>query len=253
MSQIREDFLWVEKWRPTKVADCVLPSDLQEPFLEYVESGKIPNLIFAGKPGINSKGIGLAVNGMYSTADDWTRLAKPFHLRCYDILRSNSMDRALKVLTSSPRSCTANYIIGHSPRRAVDVELAPDKLRLIYSDGGIISHANHFVNPDVLGVSEPPNPRRFLSEFRQQRMELLLKKQPQLDISNIQKILKDHENNPQSLCRHRDASLSESQHTITKTAMIMDLDERKLWATDGQPCKSIFEEFSIMINNYLFK
>ena len=40
MSQIREDFLWVEKWRPSKVADCVLPSDLQEPFLEYDESGK---------------------------------------------------------------------------------------------------------------------------------------------------------------------------------------------------------------------
>ena len=63
------------------------------------------------------------------------------------------------------------------------------------------------------------------------------------DILGIQNILKDHENNPQSLCRHRDNTLPESQHTITKTAMIMDLDEKKMWVTDGQPCKVEFEEF----------
>ena len=75
-------------------------------------------------------------------------------------------------------------------------------------------------------------------------MKNLLNEQVPLDISGIQNILKDHENNPQSLCRHRDDELPESQHTITKTAMIMDLNEKKLWATDGQPCKAEFEEFS---------
>ena len=47
----RDDFLWVEKYRPSKVSDCVLPSDLQEPFSEYVEQGKVPNLILTGGPG----------------------------------------------------------------------------------------------------------------------------------------------------------------------------------------------------------
>ena len=47
----RDDFLWVEKYRPSKVSDCVLPSDLQEPFSEYVEQGKVPNLILCGGPG----------------------------------------------------------------------------------------------------------------------------------------------------------------------------------------------------------
>ena len=47
----RDDFLWVEKYRPPKVSDCVLPSDLQEPFSEYVEQGKVPNLILCGGPG----------------------------------------------------------------------------------------------------------------------------------------------------------------------------------------------------------
>jgi len=61
----------------------------------------------------------------------------------------------------------------------------------------------------------------------------------------VQEILKDHEHQPQSLCRHRDDALPESQHTITKTAMIMDLEERKMWVTGGQPCKAEFEEYSL--------
>ena len=47
----RDDFLWVEKYRPKKITDCILPSDLQEPFSEYVEQGKVPNMLLCGGPG----------------------------------------------------------------------------------------------------------------------------------------------------------------------------------------------------------
>ena len=162
----------------------------------------------------------------------------------YDEIIKQNMNGIMNVLIGTPRSCTANFIVGHAPQQVVNVELAPDKLRLIDPENGILSHANHFDDPNVLGVSEPPNPRRHLSEFRQKRMETLLNKQIPLDIPDIQNILKDHENYPQSLCRHRDKTLPEFQHTITKTAMIMDLYEKKMWVTDGQPCKSEFVEFS---------
>ncbi len=208
--------------------------------LSYIEAG-----IFAGKPGMNSEGIGLTVNGMYSTDDDWARFKKPFHLRCYEALRSRHMEEVLESLIGTPRSCTANFIVGHAPDKVVDVELAPDMLRIIDPKNGVLSHANHFSNPDVLGVSEPPNPRRHFSEFRQKRMKTLLNTQKPLDIPNIQTILRDHKNNPQSLCRHQDNTLPESQHTITKTAMIMDLEEKKMWVTNGQPCVEKFEEYYI--------
>ena len=232
-----------QNWDWIPDVNCVLTTSMDVDGLQrlsFTEAG-----IFAGKPGMNSEGIGLAVNGMYSTKDDWARLKKPFHLRCYEVLKSRSMDEALGSLTSSTRSCTANFIVGHSPARVVNVELAPDKLRLIDPYKGIISHANHFDDPSMLEVYEPPNPRRYLSEFRQKRMETLLYDQKPLDILGIQNILKDHENNPQSLCRHRDNTLQESQHTTTKTAMIMDLDEKKMWVTGGQPCKVEFEEFCL--------
>jgi len=84
-----------------------------------------------------------------------------------------------------------------------------------------------------------------LSEFRHSRMEKLLNEQKPLNVDIVQEILKDHDHQPQSLCRHRDDSLPASQHTITKTAMIMDLEERKMWVTNGQPCKAEFEEFAL--------
>ncbi|SVC86241.1 uncharacterized protein METZ01_LOCUS339095, partial [marine metagenome] len=156
-----------QNWDWIPDVDCVLTTSMDVDGIQrlsFTEAG-----IFAGKPGMNSKGVGLAVNGMYSTLDDWTRFEKPFHLRCYEVLRSKSMDGALGVLTITPRSCTANFIVGHSPQRVVDVELAPDNLRMIDPQDGIFSHANHFDNPKMVGVSEPPNPRRHLSEFRQKR------------------------------------------------------------------------------------
>ena len=232
-----------QNWDWIPDIDCMLITSKDSDGLQrlsFTEAG-----IFAGKPGINSEGVGLAVNGMYSTDDDWTRFEKPFHLRCYEVLRAYRMDKALSSLTETPRSCTTNFIVGHAPCRVVNIELAPNKMRLIDPENGVLSHANHFADPNILGVSEPQNPRRYLSEFRQKRMESLLKAQKPLHIPYIQQILKDHENHPQSLCRHKDSKLPESQHTITKTSMIMDLEERKIWVTDGNPCEAVFESFKL--------
>ena len=233
-----------QNWDWIPDVDCVLTTSIDPDGLRrmgFTEAG-----IFGGKPGMNSEGVGLAVNGMYSTADDWSRFEKPFHLRCYEVLRSKNMEEALQILAGTPRSCTANFILGHAPSRAVDIELAPDNLRLIDPVKGVLAHANHLLDPQKTGVAEPENLRRHLSEFRLKRMEKLLNKRKPLNVEKIQEILKDHERQPQSLCRHRDDSLPDSQHTITKTAMIMDLEERKMWVTDGQPCKAEFEEFSLI-------
>ncbi len=232
-----------QNWDWIPDVDCVLTTSIDTDGLQrmaFTEAG-----IFGGKPGMNSEGIGLAVNGMYSTADDWSRFEKPFHLRCYEVLRSKNMEEALHALAGTPRSCTANFILGHAPNQAVDIELAPDSLRLIDPINGVLAHANHLVDPKETGVEEPENPRRHLTEFRHDQMEALLNEQKPLNIEKMQEILKDHEHEPQSLCRHRDDTLPESQHTITKTAMIMDLEERKMWVSNGQPCKTEFEEFAL--------
>ena len=45
------DFLWVEKYRPKKIQDCILSEDLKNTFLEFVKKKEIPNLLLSGTPG----------------------------------------------------------------------------------------------------------------------------------------------------------------------------------------------------------
>ena len=45
------DFLWVEKYRPKRIEDCILSEDLKSTFLEFVKKKEIPNLLLSGTPG----------------------------------------------------------------------------------------------------------------------------------------------------------------------------------------------------------
>tara|TARA_Y100001963_G_scaffold57311_2_gene80195 strand:- start:42837 stop:43775 length:939 start_codon:yes stop_codon:yes gene_type:complete len=56
-----EIFLWVEKYRPSKVKDCILPKKLKESFSEFVSNGHIPNIILSGSAGTGKTTIAKAM------------------------------------------------------------------------------------------------------------------------------------------------------------------------------------------------
>ena len=47
----RNEFLWVEKYRPRKIEDCILPDANKKTFLEFLNNKEIPNLLLAGPAG----------------------------------------------------------------------------------------------------------------------------------------------------------------------------------------------------------
>ena len=55
------DFLFVERYRPQVIDDCILPDDTKKTFKEFVEKGEIPNLLLAGPPGIGKTTIAKAL------------------------------------------------------------------------------------------------------------------------------------------------------------------------------------------------
>tara|TARA_Y100000389_G_scaffold142509_1_gene140557 strand:- start:1466 stop:2410 length:945 start_codon:yes stop_codon:yes gene_type:complete len=45
------EFLWVEKYRPKKIQDCILPEDTKKTFSEFLKQKEIPNLLLSGTAG----------------------------------------------------------------------------------------------------------------------------------------------------------------------------------------------------------
>ena len=56
-----KDFLWVEKYRPKKVSDCILPETTINVFKGFVDQGEIPNLLLSGTAGVGKTTIAKAL------------------------------------------------------------------------------------------------------------------------------------------------------------------------------------------------
>jgi len=56
-----ETYLWVEKYRPARISDCVLPDELKSTFSEFVKDKHIPNLILSGGPGVGKTTVAKAM------------------------------------------------------------------------------------------------------------------------------------------------------------------------------------------------
>ena len=47
----RDEFLWVEKYRPKTIEDCILPDTIKKTFIDFLDKGEVPNLLLAGPAG----------------------------------------------------------------------------------------------------------------------------------------------------------------------------------------------------------
>lgn len=55
------EFLWVEKYRPRKIADCILPPKLKNTFQKIVDGGEVPNMLLTGSAGLGKTTVARAI------------------------------------------------------------------------------------------------------------------------------------------------------------------------------------------------
>jgi len=61
MKKNEYEYLWVERYRPQTIDECVLPAELKKTFTDIVKSGQLPNLLLAGTAGLGKTTVAKAL------------------------------------------------------------------------------------------------------------------------------------------------------------------------------------------------
>ena len=54
-------YLWVEKYRPQTIDECILPESMKKTFREFINSGELPNFLFCGGAGVGKTTVAKAL------------------------------------------------------------------------------------------------------------------------------------------------------------------------------------------------
>jgi isopenicillin-N N-acyltransferase like protein len=165
-------------------------------FLTFVEAGGL------ARSGLNEAGVSITANYLESDRD-FTQLGVPLSLLRRRVLEESVFANALRVIATTPKSCSNNIMLGMAEGFGIDFECAPDEAFPIYpGDDQLIVHANHWVSPVArtklkdTGCESSPD-----SYYRDWRVRQLLNATPMLDRDAVKAALFDAFATPYSVCR----------------------------------------------------
>jgi DNA polymerase III delta prime subunit len=114
------DFIWVEKYRPTTIEECILPKSIKKTFQDFVDRGEIPNMLLAGPPGIGKTTVAKALCNELGA--DYYVINGSDEGRFLDTVRTNAKNFASTVsLTSESKHKV--IIIDEADNTTSDVQL----------------------------------------------------------------------------------------------------------------------------------
>ena len=117
---MRDEFLWVEKYRPKTIEDCILPTNIKKTFQDFLDKGEVPNLLLAGPAGCGKTTVAKALCNELGV--DYYVINGSDEGRFLDTVRNNAKNFASTVSLSS----TAKHkviIIDEADNTTNDVQL----------------------------------------------------------------------------------------------------------------------------------
>ena len=114
------DFIWVEKYRPKTIDECILPDSIKKTFQDFLVAGEIPNMLLSGPPGIGKTTVAKALCNELGA--DYYVINGSDEGRFLDTVRNNAKNFASTVsLTSDSKHKV--IIIDEADNTTSDVQL----------------------------------------------------------------------------------------------------------------------------------
>ena len=220
---------WNEIFRPFIVL-LKIEQKSRPKIMQVCDAGTI------GGNGINNYGVALCANSLLS--GDWTFEGIPHLLIKRGALKSKNMAEAIAAITSSTRSSSHNYLLGHSEGEGIDIESTPTDCNFIFPANGFITHTNHFVirTPHIQDNKVMRSPDTLV---RKERADTILSHNiGKITLETIKHVFTDHFSKPHSICRHPNTQFSPPQQMQTNASMIIDMTNRILHISNGPPCEN---------------
>ncbi|QKC97987.1 C45 family autoproteolytic acyltransferase/hydolase [Mesorhizobium sp. NZP2298] len=164
--------------------------------LTFTEAGGL------ARAGFNAAGIGITANYLESDRD-YRDIGIPLPFIRRRALEARHFAHAIRVVATTPKSCSNNMMLSTAEGFAVDIECAPDEAFPIYPENDLIVHANHWQSPIALsklretGLSDVPD-----SLYRDYRVRRhLTARHGDITADDLKEALFDDFGAPFSVCR----------------------------------------------------
>ena len=114
------DFIWVEKYRPKTIDECILPENIKKTFSDFLNRGEIPNMLLSGPPGVGKTTVAKALCNQLGV--DYYVINGSDEGRFLDTVRNSAKNFASTVSLSSDARHKV-IIIDEADNTTADVQL----------------------------------------------------------------------------------------------------------------------------------